>query len=93
MRLKILEAFARGIPVVSTSIGCDGIRVEHGRHLLIADTPAEFADRVVELLESPRLGESLARHARALVTSTYDWRVVLPALDGVYDEGSRVLGF
>jgi glycosyltransferase involved in cell wall biosynthesis len=73
-RLKILEAMAMGRPVVSTSLGAEGLEVRDGEELLLADEPAEFAGAVVRLLEDPRLGERLGRAARARVEQRYSWR-------------------
>ena len=77
-RLKILEAMALGTPVVATSKGAEGLDVEDGRHLLIADTPDEFAQAVIRLLQSPELRTSLGRNGRQLVAERYDWPVALP---------------
>jgi glycosyltransferase involved in cell wall biosynthesis len=74
-RLKILEAFAAGIPVVSTPVGCEGIAGENGRHLIVAERPA-FAAEIGRLIEQPSLGRELAREARRLAERTYDWDVV-----------------
>ncbi len=54
-RLKILEAFAHRVPVVSTTIGAEGLGVEDRTHLLIADRPEEFADAIYRLRSSPTL--------------------------------------
>jgi sugar transferase (PEP-CTERM/EpsH1 system associated) len=86
MRVKILEAMARGIPIVSTTIGYEGIDVIPGEHLLVADTPAEFAAAVVRLLNDPALGERMAAAARRRVIERYDWRAICPAIDRVYAE-------
>lgn len=75
-RLKILEAMALGRPVVSSTFGCEGLAVKHGEHLMIADEPQDFADRVVELLENPQLARRLCRNARSLVESHYDWSLL-----------------
>jgi len=83
-RLKILEAMALGRPVVSTSIGCEGLSVRDREHLLIADTPARFADGVIELLRSPELRRTLAANARRLVESRYDWEIINGALRDFY---------
>lgn len=80
-RLKILEALAMQRAVVSTSLGCEGLDVEHGRHLLVADEPGQFAHRVVELLADGVQRESLGRHGRALVTEKYGWREVGRSLE------------
>ena len=72
-RLKILEAFASGVPVVSTSIGAEGIAATDGEHLLIADDPAGMADAIVRLHRDPALSQRVTTGARALVESHYDW--------------------
>jgi glycosyltransferase involved in cell wall biosynthesis len=65
-RVKILEAFALGRPVVSTTMGAEGLDVEHGRHLLIADTAEAFADACAALLDDQ---EKVA----AFVAVAADW--------------------
>jgi glycosyltransferase involved in cell wall biosynthesis len=72
-RLKVLEAMALGTPVVSTSKGAEGLNVQDGVHLLIADTPQEFAAQVVRLLRHPELRDALAGKAVELVREQYDW--------------------
>ena len=72
-RLKILEAMALGRPVVSTTIGCEGLDVTHGRHLLVSDDPGGFADCVVRLLTDSALYRRIAAEARSLVETAYDW--------------------
>lgn len=84
MRVKILEAFARGIPVVSTAIGVEGIDAIAGEHLLVADDAQDFADAVIQVLQNPSLADRLARSARALVESRYDWQTALRGLDAIY---------
>jgi glycosyltransferase involved in cell wall biosynthesis len=74
-RLKILEAFAAGLPVVSTAIGCEGIAAEHGRHLTVAERPG-FADAVATVLRDPESAGRRAAAARELASCVYDWRVV-----------------
>jgi glycosyltransferase involved in cell wall biosynthesis len=82
VRVKILEAMARGVPVVSTSIGADGLDVEHGVHLLIADTPEAFAAAVNDLQSHPERAARLAAAARERVLERYDWRTCCqPVLD------------
>ncbi len=84
MRVTILEALARGIPVVATSIGCAELDLQPGEHLLVADTPSEFADAVSLLLRDPELGLRLAEAGRRQVIERYAWNVVCPAIDVVY---------
>lgn len=82
VRVKILEAMAMGVPVVSTSIGAHGLEVVPGEHLLIADDPAEFAAATLSLLASPARRAALAAAARQLALARYDWRVCCrPLLD------------
>ena len=88
-RFKILEALARGVPVVSTTLGCDGLGLTSERELLIADRPAEFASSIDRLLADDELCASLARRGRELVEQRYDWRVIGESLDAAL---SRVAG-
>jgi polysaccharide biosynthesis protein PslH len=74
-RLKILEAFAAGVPVVSTPVGCEGIEAMPGSHLSVAERP-DFADAIVRLLERPDRARVLAVRARELARTLYDWPVV-----------------
>ena len=76
MRVKILETFARGVPVVSTSIGVEGIDAVPGVHLLTADDASAFAREAVRLLRDDALTVSLAGAARELAVTRYDRDVV-----------------
>jgi glycosyltransferase involved in cell wall biosynthesis len=76
MRVKILDALARGMPTVTTAVGCEGIDATSGRHLLIADTPAAFAADVVRLLTDDALAMNLSRNSRELVERKYAEPVV-----------------
>jgi glycosyltransferase involved in cell wall biosynthesis len=80
-RIKIFEAMAMGMPVVSTTIGAEGLPVEHTKNILLADTPADFAARVVELLQQPLARERIGRAARALVESRYSWPAVTDVVE------------
>jgi len=85
-RFKILEAMAMAKPVVSTSIGAEGIDAEPDRHLLLADGPAAFAAAIGRVLDDPGLGARLGREARLLVEERYSWDTAAQALEGLYDE-------
>jgi glycosyltransferase involved in cell wall biosynthesis len=76
IRVKILDALARGIPTVTTSVGCEGIGAVSGTHLLIADAPAAFAAAVVRVLTDDDLASSLSARSRELALTTYDPSVV-----------------
>jgi polysaccharide biosynthesis protein PslH len=79
-RIKILEAWAAGVPVVSTSLGCEGLECTPDLHLLIADQPASFADAIVRILASPSLAEQLRCSARTRFDSHYNWSAAWRAL-------------
>jgi glycosyltransferase involved in cell wall biosynthesis len=84
MRVKILNALAEGIPIVSTTLGYEGIEVMPGRDILVGDTPGEFADQVLRVLNDPVLGRQLAANGRKLVEEVYDYRSACRPLDDVY---------
>jgi glycosyltransferase involved in cell wall biosynthesis len=88
MRVKILNALAQALPVVSTTLGSEGIAVESGKHLLIADTPQEFASAVLRFLEDRRLADELGRNGRAQMVAHYDYRATGLLIDEVYQRKS-----
>jgi glycosyltransferase involved in cell wall biosynthesis len=83
-RLKILEAMAMGGPVVSTTLGAEGLAVEHGRNILIADGAAAFAAAVGRVLDDDRLAADLGSAARRLVEERYDWEHSAATLAALY---------
>lgn len=85
-RLKILEALAMGKAVVSTTIGCEGLALRHGEHLLVADEPAEFAAHVARLCAEPDLAMELGARGRAVAIERYGWSGIAAALDRFHDE-------
>lgn len=72
-RLKIVESLAIGCPVISTSIGAQGLHLEHDRHLLLADTPEKMAQEVVRFLQDAALRDRLAEAGRQQVLACYTW--------------------
>lgn len=84
MRVKILNAMAQGIPIVSTTLGCEGIEVVPGESILVADEPADFADAVLRLLKDTEFAAKLAADGRRLVEEKYDYRRACTPLDEVY---------
>ncbi|MCL5256617.1 MAG: glycosyltransferase family 4 protein, partial [Chloroflexi bacterium] len=84
-RLKILEAMALGRPVLSTTVGCEGLAVTPEADILIADTARGLAEQTIRLLTDLELGGRLAANARLLVESRYDWQVIGRTLLQVYD--------
>ena len=80
-RLKILEAFAAGCPVISTAKGAEGLKVTDGEHLLIRNTPEEMVAGVCQLWSEPFLGQRLAESAYQLVQAEYSWEAVKPKVE------------
>lgn len=80
-RLKILEAMALATPVVSTHKGAEGLDVVDGEHLLLADSPSDFAAHVVALLEQRRMASTVAENAHRLVREQYDARIICPRFE------------
>jgi sugar transferase (PEP-CTERM/EpsH1 system associated) len=83
-RLKILEAMAMERPVISTSVGAEGLEITPESNILIADKVQEFVNHVESLLKSPEKSKNLGTAGRRLVVEKYDWRVCLSGLDRLY---------
>jgi GT2 family glycosyltransferase/glycosyltransferase involved in cell wall biosynthesis len=86
VRVKILEAFASGIPVVSTPFGAEGLDVISGENGFLAATPREFSQHVLTLLEDPARATRMAAAAHALAVAKYDWATVANRLDAIYQD-------
>jgi polysaccharide biosynthesis protein PslH len=83
-RLKIVEAMAMGKAIVSTTLGAEGIEAVPGRHILIEDEPAAFADAVNRLLTEPGLAARIGESARRRAVERYAWSGAAHALEGFY---------
>ncbi len=92
VRLKILEALAAGVPVVSTAMGAEGTSLTHGKELLIADTEEQFAQAVLGLMEDIALRRQLASAGRGAVVRRFDWERIAPRLLGVYERLESEIG-
>jgi glycosyltransferase involved in cell wall biosynthesis len=82
-RLKILDAMAMKKAIVSTSVGCEGLRVSDGENILIANTPQDFADKVAKLLTDNGMRRKLEENARNLAKE-YDWKRLCDIQEEVY---------
>jgi glycosyltransferase involved in cell wall biosynthesis len=82
-RLKIYESMAAGVPVVSTSVGAEGLDVSHPENIRLADNPADFARHCVELLDTPSTRERMAASGLLLVTSRFSWERVTRDFEGI----------
>jgi polysaccharide biosynthesis protein PslH len=85
-RLKILEAFASGRPVVSTTVGAAGLDVEDDKHLVISDRPFDMAQSVVSLLRNQGRSQALADNACDLVQTKYRWSTIVDRLYARYED-------
>ncbi len=88
-RLKILDAFAAGKAVVSTSIGCEGIDVTPDSDILIGDTPQEFSNHVIRLLNDRNLRGKMGCQARKLIETKYSWEIIGSNLNEAYINVAR----
>jgi glycosyltransferase involved in cell wall biosynthesis len=70
-RFKILEAGACGIPVVSTTLGAEGIPATHGKDILIADSPTDFAESIIKLINDKVLSQEIAHNLQTLVQDKF----------------------
>lgn len=80
-RIKILEAWALGLPVVSTSLGCEGLGARDGETLLVADDSDSFARACARLMVEPPLGAGMARRAFEFARPRFDWGTLAPVLE------------
>jgi glycosyltransferase involved in cell wall biosynthesis len=83
-RLKVVEGLAMGKAMVSTTLGCEGIDVRDGTHLLVADDPQVFAQAVAEVLGNPDRAAMLGRHGRTLMEDEYSWDIADTRLAALY---------
>ena len=75
-RIKIFEAMAQGVPVVSTTIGAEGLPLINGKSIIIADTPGSFAEAVLQTLISPKKGREIALNSRQKLVAEHSWASV-----------------
>lgn len=85
-RLKILEAMSLGNPVVSTSIGAEGIDCKNDENILIADNNIDFAEQVITLIKDKQKFDSIRKSARKFVEEKYDWHIIGEKMNHIIDE-------
>jgi glycosyltransferase involved in cell wall biosynthesis len=86
MRVKILDAWMWGLPVVSTTIGAEGIVTRPGENILLADEAETFAAAVVQILCNPDMAGRLRNKGRQWIEAHYDWHNVYPRLESLYHQ-------
>jgi polysaccharide biosynthesis protein PslH len=82
-RIKILEAWSKGLPVVSTTLGAEGLGAVPGENILAGDTPEAFAAATVRLLQQPELGARLASQAYTHGKACFSWEAIYPSLEKI----------
>lgn len=85
MRVKLIEGMALGRAIVTTSISAEGIPVQHGRHLLLADNAEDFVNCVATLIENPQLCKTLGEHAQALIAAQFDLSRISVGVSDFYE--------
>ncbi len=90
-RLKIYEAMAAGVPVVSTRVGAEGLDVQDGKNLFLADDPETFAARCVELLTTPAMNRDMAAAALALVSARFSWEQVAADFESILERAGQTI--
>jgi len=88
-RLKIFEAVAAKLPVVSTSVGAEGLPLENGKQIVIADTPEAFANSCLQLLSNAAMREQMSRAAWDFVDGRFSWEAVTRDFEGALQTGPR----
>lgn len=85
-RLKILEAMAAGLPIVSTSIGVAGLNLKNGKHALIQDSIEGLAEDAIKILKNNKLAKEIGENGRKFVKENFDWKAIVKLHDPIYEE-------
>jgi len=88
-RLKILEAMASALPVVTTSVGAEGLNVVNGKHALISDNMDRLAELAAEVIRDKKMAKKLGDSAREFVIENYRWQISADRLDNIYKEAVK----
>ncbi len=85
-RLKVLEAMASGLPVVSTPVGVAGLRIKEGKQALVSSNMNEIAKMVTSLLKNKDKAETIGEEGKKFVKRNFDWKSIVAKINAVYDE-------
>jgi len=88
-RLKILEAMASGVPVVSTSVGVEGLKVKNGKEVFICDNYHDMGIVAAKLLKTPKFAKSVAQKAQEFVFKNYSWQAISHQLEEIYVQAKK----
>ena len=88
-RLKILEAMAAGLPVVSTSVGVAGLGLQDGKHAIVSDTFEGLANGVIKLIKDPNKAKMIGNNAREFVKEHYDWKAIVKMHSDIYEKAKE----
>lgn len=86
IQIKVLEAMAMRKPVVATSKACQALSVTDKKHLLIADDPKQFSEKVISMLRNPEFAEQIAKQGRKYIEENHDWKRKVDELESIYIE-------
>lgn len=86
MQTKNLEAMAMGVPIVTTSIGLEGLEATSGKEIFVADDPNDFANHVIQLIREPELRRKISENGRKLVETKYSWPKITKRLTQIYEQ-------
>ncbi|OGK31281.1 hypothetical protein A3F29_00255 [Candidatus Roizmanbacteria bacterium RIFCSPHIGHO2_12_FULL_33_9] len=81
---KILEAMASGVPVITTSLGAEGLGAENNKELLIAENKDDFIAGIQELISNESFYKKISENGRKLIENKYDWKIIVKKLEQVY---------
>ena len=86
LQVKHLEAMATGLPIVTTPLGASGLEGTWGEHLCVAETPKDFANRTIQLIQNSHMRRRIGKSGQNLVRHKYNWHVLGQQLENVYQQ-------
>jgi glycosyltransferase involved in cell wall biosynthesis len=86
MQFKILEAMSCGLPVVTNTLGLGDIKAKDGVEILLAETPDDFVDKIVKILDNDRLAWRIGNRAREFVLNNHNWEDTTDIVEGIYNQ-------
>jgi polysaccharide biosynthesis protein PslH len=81
IKVKVLNAMCRGIPVITTDVGAEGLEVKTSQHLVIANDAENMSNSILNLMSNKQTWQHLAEHSRQLIRDKYNWNIVLGDMD------------